>query len=101
MNNLKSLAIAAALVATAVAPAAATIRCHGHSSPDGWVLNVPSWTDAEIKEAESLTVQLKKINPDSTETVADTAAILDQFACQGIDGTEALIGVANLRARMK
>jgi hypothetical protein len=75
---MKSLIIAAALLAATCAPAMA--RCHGHVQADGhWDPNVDSWTNAERLEILRMRDQLKAngVNMDS----ADIAALVDQIDC--------------------
>ena len=85
--------------------AAEVARCHGHRTDDGdWSLNVDSWSFSEMRAVEDLFNEVKKILPDTKDTSASIAAIVDQFGCSGVsfeDAKHDILGMASSMAAIK
>jgi hypothetical protein len=95
----KLLTCTALAVASMATPALA--RCHGNQTPDGWELNIASWTRAELTEIGAIGKAIKAIDPSSTDYVADIAALIDRYECSGVEHANAVknvMGRATARA---
>jgi|SRR6516165_7837582 hypothetical protein len=99
-RTLFAAALAAALLAS---PAFA--KCHGHFTADGeWYLDVNSWSYSEMLAVDDLFNEVKKILPDTKDTSASIAAIVDQYACSGVSFEGAkhdILGMAASMAALK
>src|SRR5262245_9892120 len=77
-----------------------TPTCHGHDAGDGtWALNVPSWSDDEMREMNDLAKQARQLDPSVRDTGADMAALIDQMQCKGLSHEQAVQSVLRFAKR--